>query len=70
MAKAKLRKMLGDVNSPYIASLMRLIETQSKATIARWCLSTTRGSISCEFMKKPIPVMAARAPQWMPPRNG
>jgi len=38
MAKAKLRKMLGDVNSPYIASLMRLIETQSKATIARWCL--------------------------------
>ena len=27
---AKLRKMLGTAESPYIVSLMRLIETQSK----------------------------------------
>jgi hypothetical protein len=34
----KLRKMLGAVDSPYIVSLMRIIETQSKATIASWCM--------------------------------
>lgn len=35
----KLRKMLGAADSPYIVSLMRLIETQSKATIATWCMA-------------------------------
>lgn len=34
---AKIRKMLGKVDSPYIISLMRLIETQSKNTIVTWC---------------------------------
>lgn len=34
---AKLRKMLGKADSPYIVSLMRVIETQSKATIVKWC---------------------------------
>lgn len=34
----KLRKMLGSAQSPYILSLMRLIETQSKTTLANWCL--------------------------------
>ena len=34
----KLRKMLGAADSPYIVSLMHLIETQSKATIASWCM--------------------------------
>ena len=34
----KLRKMLGAADSPYIVSLMRLIETQSKATVASWCM--------------------------------
>jgi len=34
----KLRKMLGAADSPYILSLMKLIDTQSKATIARWCM--------------------------------
>ena len=39
MAKTpKLRKMLNDVNSDYIQSFMRLIETQSKETIAKWCV--------------------------------
>ena len=37
MAK-KLRKMLGDVNAPSVEALMGLIDTQSKATICRWCL--------------------------------
>ena len=34
----KPRKMLGSVDSPYIISLMHLIETQSKTTIAKWCI--------------------------------
>lgn len=34
----KLRKMLGSADSSYIINLMRLIETQSKITIASWCL--------------------------------
>jgi hypothetical protein len=34
-----VRKMLGDWRSPQIQSLMRLIETQSKATIAAWCVA-------------------------------
>ena len=34
----KLQKMLGAADSPYIVSLMRLIETQSKTTIASWCM--------------------------------
>jgi hypothetical protein len=34
----KLRKMLGRADAPYIVSLMRLIETQSKETIAAWCM--------------------------------
>lgn len=38
MAKAKVRKMLGAADSPYIVSLMRIIETQSKETLTRWCV--------------------------------
>lgn len=30
--------MLGSADSPYIVSLMRLIETQSKATLCKWCV--------------------------------
>ena len=30
--------MLSDVNAPYIQSLMALIETQSKLTLANWCI--------------------------------
>lgn len=44
MAK-QLRKMLGKADSPYIVSLMRLIETQSKATIAKWCMDYTEAHI-------------------------
>lgn len=42
---AKLRKMLGAVDSPYIVSLMRLIETQSKETIAAWCMDYAQAHI-------------------------
>lgn len=35
---AKARKMLSDWESPYIQALMRLIETQSKATLVNWAV--------------------------------
>lgn len=35
---AKARKMLSDCNAPYIQSLMKLIETQSKSTLAYWAV--------------------------------
>ena len=35
--------MLNDVNAPYIQSIMRIIETQSKTTLANWCID-----YSCE----------------------
>ncbi|POP33441.1 hypothetical protein C3B58_07390 [Lactonifactor longoviformis] len=34
----KLRKMLGDIKDPSVVSLMRLIETQSKATLSGWAV--------------------------------
>lgn len=34
----RLRKMLNDFNAPYIKSLMRQIETQSKTTLANWAI--------------------------------
>lgn len=34
----KYRKMLNNINAPYLQSLMRLIETQSKETLANWCI--------------------------------
>lgn len=35
---AKLRKMLSDLEAPYIQSLMKLIQTQSKSTLAHWAV--------------------------------
>jgi hypothetical protein len=35
---SKARKMLSDWNAPYIQSLMKLIATQSKATLAIWAV--------------------------------
>jgi hypothetical protein len=32
----KLRKTLGDASAPTTVALMRLIETQSKTTVANW----------------------------------
>ena len=34
----KLRKMLSNWDAPYIQSLVKLIETQSKATLAHWAV--------------------------------
>lgn len=48
----KLRKTLGSATSPYILSLMRLIETQSKKTIADWCLRYAEAHILPIFEKE------------------
>lgn len=34
----KTRKMLSDWDAPYIQALVKLIETQSKTTLANWCV--------------------------------
>lgn len=47
----KLRKMLGKADSPYIISLMRLIETQSKITIVKWCNDYARENILAIYKK-------------------
>ncbi len=49
---AKTRKMLGAADSPYIISLMRMIETQSKATIASWCMEYAAAHILPIFEKR------------------
>lgn len=38
MSMPKARKMLSDWEAPYIQSLMKLIETQSKSTLAHWAV--------------------------------
>lgn len=50
MAK-KLRKMLGAADSPYIVSLMRLIETQSKETLAQWSIGYSETHILSIYEK-------------------
>ncbi|MDL2233414.1 hypothetical protein LJC63_07535 [Ruminococcaceae bacterium OttesenSCG-928-L11] len=57
----KPRKMLGSADSPYILSLKRLIETQSKATIAGWCLDYTQAHI--------LPIFERRCPEDNRPRS-
>ncbi|MCQ1531765.1 putative immunity protein [Lutispora saccharofermentans] len=60
MAK-KIRKMLGDVNAPEVAALMRLIDTQSKATICKWCMDYAEAHI--------LPIFERRRPGDGRPRN-
>lgn len=50
----QVRKMLGKADSSYIVSLMKLIETQSKATISTWCLDYTETYI--------LPIFEAHCP--------
>lgn len=38
MSMAKARKMLSNWNAPYIQSLVKVIETQSKPTLAHWAV--------------------------------
>jgi hypothetical protein len=47
----KYRKMLNDINAPYLQSLMRLIETQSKTTLARWCIDYAQANIFLIYEK-------------------
>jgi len=47
----KLRKMLGDVNSPSAVALRELIDTQSKDTIRKWCLEYAENKILPIFEK-------------------
>jgi hypothetical protein len=42
---SKHRKMLNDIDAPYIQSLMRLIETQSKTTLANWCIEYSHTNV-------------------------
>ena len=37
--------MLSDINAPYLQSLMRLIETQSKTTLAHWGIDYARENL-------------------------
>jgi hypothetical protein len=47
----KLRKTFGDVNAPSTAALMRLVETQSKKTVANWTLDYAEQKILPLFEK-------------------
>ena len=66
----KYRKMLSDIDAPYLQSLMRLIETQSKTTLANWCLAYARAHIwplyekSCPGDDRPRHALDA-AEQWL-----
>lgn len=60
MAK-KLRKMLGNVNATSTVALMRLIDTQSKATICKWCMDYAAARI--------LPIFEKRYPDDSRPRN-
>lgn len=42
---SKLRKTFGDWRQPEIQALMKLIETQSKVTIAKWCIDYAERNI-------------------------
>lgn len=41
----KLRKMFGEYNDEHIVELMNLIDTQSKETIANWCMNYAEENI-------------------------
>lgn len=57
----KYRKMLNDINAPYLQSLMGLIETQSKTTLANWCIDYASAHI--------LPIYENAYPDSMGPKN-
>ena len=57
----KLRKMLGDVNAPSAVALRKLIDTQSKDTIRKWCLDYVEKTI--------LPIFERHCPGDDRPRN-
>jgi hypothetical protein len=58
---AKKRKMLGDVNSQSTVALRKLIDTQSKETIIKWCLDYAEKII--------LPIFEKHCPEDERPRN-
>lgn len=57
----KCRKMLNDWNAPYIQSLVKLVETQSKETLAHW---------AAEYAQKVmLPLWLKHFPADLRPRN-
>jgi len=66
----KYRKMLTDYQAPYIMSILRLIETQSKTTIANWCIDYAEANIlpiyEKHYPKDMRPIFAITAArEWM-----
>ena len=57
----KLRKTLGDINSPSCTALRNLIDTQSKDTIRKWCLGYAADKI--------LPIFEKHCPGDPRPRN-
>lgn len=58
---SKLKKTLGNYQSPWILSLMRLIETQSKATLIQWAADYAREHV--------LPVYESTYPEDFRPRE-
>ena len=57
----KLRKTLGDINSPSCVALRDLIDTQSKNTIRKWCLGYAEDKV--------LPIFEKHCPGDNRPRN-
>ncbi|MDR0413974.1 MAG: hypothetical protein LBH84_00975 [Prevotellaceae bacterium] len=70
MMVKKLRKTYGDVNAPSTVALMRLIEAQSKTTVAKWTLDYAEQKMLplfakfCQNDKRPAHAIAA-AREWL-----
>ena len=58
---AKHRKMLNDWEAPYIQSLVSLVETQSKSTLANWCIDYSESRL--------LPIYEAAFPDDLRPRK-
>lgn len=61
MGMFKARKILNDWKAPYIQTLMKLIETQSKATLATWAVNYSEQVI--------LPLWSKRFPDDLRPQN-
>ncbi len=57
----KYRKMLSDLNAPYLQPLMKLIETQSKSTLAYWAADYAEEVI--------LPLWSKHYPKDLRPQN-
>lgn len=57
----KTRKMLSDWDAPYIQALVKLIETQSKTTLANWCIDYAEQRL--------LPIFKTGYPEDMRPRQ-